>query len=183
MVAEVATTREPASAPNQSISFRTKAQVRTLYLVEGHNPKTIESLGVGLTASQISRLAHHEGWTKQRAAAAALVEKTTVARADSAVKSLIESIAVESEELCFKALNQTRAGLDKGGLEGAKQAQAASSTLKNLAGVAQSIRQPKGIEAAQQGPGITNFFFVGSGMPQGASDPKPVTEIEAKPAS
>lgn len=171
---------EPGREVNQLISHRLKAQVRTLYLVEGNDPSTIERLGIGLTAKQISNLAHSEGWSQQRRLAAQKVKETTVARADAAVQAVAEAIAIESEELCFRSLDLTRAGLLKGGLEGAKQAQAASSTLKNLHSVAQSIRKPG--ESAEGSGDRFNFFFMPQAAPVvPAADAKQVTEIEARP--
>lgn len=163
-------------ATNQEISHRLRAQVRTLYLVEGHNPKSIEALGLGLTAKQISNLAWAEGWTQKRKQAALQVKETSEARANAAVSAVAEAIAIESEELCFKALNQTRAGLDKGGLEGAKQAQAASSTLRNLNSVAQAIRKPE-LANGDERPTSFNLFFIGAPNSQSA---KVAEQIEVK---
>jgi len=164
---------------NQEIPHRLKAQVRTLYLVEGHSPKTIENAGLGLTAQQISNLANREGWSRQRGIAAKKIEQTANARAEQAVLAVAEAIAVESEELCFRSLDVTRAGLLKGGLEGAKQAQAASSTLKNLHSVAQAIRAPQNAQAETTVLNM-NMFFAPA---QSADQAKQVTEVEAKPAS
>lgn len=163
------------NARNQRIPHRLKAQIRTLYLVEGHNPKTIEALGVGLAASQISALAFREGWSRTRAEALSKIEQTSVARTEAAVAEVCEAIAVESEELCFRALDVTRQGLLEGGMNGAKQAQAASSALKNLHSVAQAIRKP--VAAMETGNVNLNVFFT----PPNAA--KEVVEVEAKQVS
>lgn len=155
----------------QEISHRIKAQARTLYLVEGHNPAQIEAAGIGLTAKQISQLASREGWTEKRKRAAAAIEETSIARADKAVADVAEAIAIESEELCFSALRETRAGLTEGGLNGAKQAQAASSTLRNLAGVAKILRDPGASDPAGQGSVNFNVFFANPGA---KAEPKAV---------
>ncbi len=166
-----------ARAPNQQFPHRLRAQIRTLYLVEGHNPKAIEALGVGLTAKQISNLCWLEGWTQQRGDALKAIKETTEARANEAAKAIAEAIAIESEELCFKALTQTRAGLDKGGMEGAKQAQAASSALRNLNSVAMSIRKPGSADSENKSTNL-NVFILRAGDNARVAEAKVVQPIE-----
>lgn len=177
MVAEV---EAPAARTANSLPIRTRIAVRTMYLVQGMLPKEIEAAGIGVTAQQVSNLANREGWSRSRREVGKKIEQTVSARVDEAAKAVSEALAVESEELCFKALEVTRAGLAAGGLNGAKQAQAGSATLKNLHSVAQAIRKPA--ESSQDSaPREMNLFFVGVPMTGSAqAEPKQVTEIEAK---
>ena len=171
---------------NSEVDVRTRALVRTLYLVQGLRPMDIERMGIGVTAGFVSGLAHREGWTKQKKEAASLAEETAIARMKQSVETLTEAIAIESEELCFKALDVTRDGLTKGGLEGAKQAQAASSTLKNLANVAQAIRQPQSNALNDSSRAPNMFFSGGLTLNLAPADPKraeQVTEVEQIPKS
>jgi hypothetical protein len=178
MVAEVETERpaEISRKINGGADTQTFALVRTLYLVQGHPPSEIEAMGLGVTRQQVSNWANRYGWATQKAKARASVEKSTQERVDASVQKVVEAIAIESEELCFKALNQTRAGLDKGGLEGAKQAQAASSTLRNLHGVAQAIRKPE-LQSAQSGSTSFNLFFLGGQSTAPSKEPIDVTPV------
>lgn len=163
---------------------RSVALLRTMYLVQGLNPSDIERQGLGFTASQVSQLARRQGWTEMRKSALLLADQKARASHDLAVTQVTQAIAAESEELCFKALTQTRAGLEKGGLEGAKQAQAASSTLKNLAGVAQAIRNPALQTEAKGGGSVLNVFMLRAGdVAAEAKEAKQVTEIEARPSA
>jgi hypothetical protein len=180
MVAEAPKVIPMKGQPRQT-DVRDLAMIRTLYLVQGLQPSDIERMGIGFTANQVSQMAHREGWTGLRKKALAKGEESARASAEAAVSRVSEAIAIESEELCFKALTQTRSGLDKGGLEGAKQAQAASSTLRNLAGVAKMLREPANGSGDMDRPNM-NLFFVGvAGPVQAQSEPKRVTELDAKP--
>lgn len=168
----------PLKSQPRAIDVRQVALIRTLYLVQGLQPSDIERMGVGFTANQVSQMANREGWTKLRKAALQKGEESARASADSAVARVAEAIAIESEELCFKALNQTRAGLDEGGLNGAKQAQAASSTLRNLASVAKVMRDTGNGSSTDSAPTSFNLFFVGAPPKNpGISEAKPVIPV------
>lgn len=160
----------------RDIDVRTCATIRTLYLIQGLAPIEIERMGIGVTANQVSQLAHREGWTKLKHKAIAKAEETARAHVDASAQAMAEAIAIEGEELCFKALDVTRQGLLEGGLNGAKQAQAASSTLRNIHSVVQAIRRPQ--ESADNGSTQVNVFVMRAG--QMVDDAKQVTEVEAK---
>jgi hypothetical protein len=160
----------------QSIGIRERAMLRTLYLYKGHTPKEIAAMGFGFTASQISALATREGWSEHRNKVAREAKARVEAKVDGVVKEIASAIAAESEEICFAALDQTRAGLKAGGLNGARQAQAASSCLRNLVQVVGAMRgKPEQLVSSNN---VINFFV---GVPQ--VQPTQVTEIEAKPVS
>ena len=164
MVADAATAANKSKLGRfqpESFDLRTVIAVRTLYLVNGLSPREIEAQGIGITARQVSNLAHSRGWKRNAAGASQKVSDAVDARAKQAVQEVAEALAAESEELCFSSLNLTREGLSKGGLEGAKQAQAASSTLRNLAAVAKSMRETG---SQPEGTTVTNFslFFATS---------------------
>lgn len=131
-------------------------------------------MGLGFSAQQVSSLAAREGWTKQRRAVASKVDSNVAARVDEAAKNVADALAMESEELCFQALNVTREGLTAGGLNGAKQAQAGSAALRNLHSVVQSIRKP---EASDPGSRTDLTVFIVRADKQEA---KQVHEVEAK---
>jgi hypothetical protein len=152
-----------------SIPPRLKAVIRTQYLLNGLSPKQIAEQGLGVSAKQISNLASSEGWARQRQSAVRALEETTNLLIDKAVVEHAQSIAAESEELAYKALDVTREGLNTGGEKGAKQAQAASNTLRNLVSVARLMRTPDA-KADLGTPSVQINFFGAS-----RSEPKPVT--------
>jgi hypothetical protein len=157
-----------------------KMKARSLYL-NACQPIRVIAEKCGLPEHTVRRMASYDGWVKLKDQRKEALIANQDTRADELSAQVMTAIADESLEICGEALKVTRSGLEQGDLEGAKKAQAASSTLKNLVTSAKVLRDP-GSSAIEQGPGITNFFFVGSGVTQGASEPKPVTEIEAKPA-
>lgn len=177
MVAEQ--TETPVRRINSQADVRTLSLVRTLYLVQGHTPAEIENMGLGVTRQQVSQWAWRYDWAATKGKAKSTVEQGARAHVDASVSRVTEAIAIESEELCFKALKETRAGLDAGGLNGAKQAQAASSTLRNLAGVAKTLRDPAATADGSE-PRNLNLFFVGlpgAAMPVEPKIAEKVTDI------
>lgn len=124
------------------IPIRLKSAIRTQYLVNGLTGVALYKLFPELTADQIANMLSREGWRGERKQLSKESESLIHARAKAAANEISEALASESEELCFKALTVTRDGLNVGGLNGAKQAQAASGALRNLHQIAQSIRQP-----------------------------------------
>lgn len=174
---------KPLTRVNATIPIAVRAQVKTLYLVHGMSPKEIEAMGLGLSAMAISNLANREGWSQKRREALSKVEKSIDARTEAAVEAVGEALATDAEALCFKALDQTRAGLEAGGMNGAKQAQAASATLRNLHSVVQAIRKPAA--ESESGPINLNLFFAslpGNLAKTGeAKQAEAVTDIQAKP--
>ncbi len=159
---------------------RSIAQMRTLYLVQGLAPIEIERMGLGFSANQVSTLANREGWTTLKKQALEKVKKNASASVDASVDAISKAIAMESEELCFDALKVTRQGLSEGGLNGARQAQAASAALKNLAGVVQVLRNPGSVKC--EGSAQINLFMIRAGdAMDSAKAVSQVTEIESKP--
>ncbi len=178
MVAEVESVN-PLVRSNATIPIRIRTQIKTLYLVHGMAPKEIEAMGLGVTCATISKLAWREGWTKNRKESLSKAEASIDARTSEAAKAVSEALAMESEELCFKALDVTRSGLVQGGMNGAKQAQAASSALKNLASTARMLREPAANVGTDQGSSIAlNIFF---SPPVAKAEAKQVTEVTATP--
>lgn len=160
------------------IPIRLKAAVRTQYLVNGVTGGALYKLFPELKPRQIIALLHRQGLTKERRKLELKSDEIMRARARAAAAELSESIAAESEELCFSALNVTRDGLTIGGLTGAKQAQAASGALRNLHQIAQAIRQP-GLEQPAPDRSQLNVFVLRS--PEKAPEKQAeVVEVEVK---
>ncbi len=137
-------------------------------------------MGLGFKATQVTQLAHREGWTKTRKLALATANKNASASVDASVDAISKAIAIESEELCFDALKVTRQGLSEGGLNGARQAQAASAALKNLAGVVQVLRNPGSAKGEGSNTQINLFMLRAGDALDNAKSVSQVTEIEPK---
>lgn len=135
-----------------------RLKARTLYLNEMLPAKVIAER-TGLKPAQIDRMACKEGWTALRREQKARIIKKQDAQGDSLLKEAIEAIRNESIELCKPALDSVRDGFDAGGLNGAKQAQAASAALKNLATSFRSLSETEGTDQPQSI--AFNLFFTG----------------------
>ncbi len=181
MVAEAPLKKKPGErGPEIPPMVRLKA--RTLYLNEMLPAKVIAER-CGLKPADIDRMAYREGWSKARRERKSRIIQKQDAQGDSLLKEAIESIRTESIELCKPALNSVRDGFETGGLNGAKQAQAASAALRNLASSFRALSESDGSE--NQPSHTLNMFFVGGaaqGLSQGQaqSEPKQVTEVGAK---
>ncbi len=181
MVAEAPIKRKVGQR-GPEIPVMTKLKARTLYLNECLPAKVIAER-CGLRPEQIDRMASKEGWTTVRKSQKERIIQKQDAQGDSLLKEAIESIRTESIELCKPALNSVRDGFETGGLNGAKQAQAASAALRNLASSFRALSESDGSE--NQPSHTLNMFFVGGaaqGLSQGQaqSEPKQVTEVGAK---
>lgn len=152
-----------------------KLQARALYLNEGLPYRAISDR-TGIPVETLHPMASKEGWVAARRAHKARLIASQDAKGDELRAQVEAQLAERAVLISQKALNVTEKGLDQGDLDGAKQAQAASSALKNLVTSARVLQNP-GIGSASESS-VTNFnlFFAPSG-------PKPevqVTEVEAK---
>lgn len=156
-----------------------KLKARNLYLQEGLGAKAI-SEATGIPDYAIHRMSHREGWVAIRRANRARLLQKQDARTNAIGDQVIEAIAAASEEHAIRALQKTGEALERTDRDAAKDAQAYSSTVKNLAGVAKAMRDP-GAAAVGEGSNTFNLFFVGRSEAIGPA--KLVTEIEATPKS
>lgn len=161
-----------------SIPVLTRLQARNLYLHECLPTKLIAER-TGLPVGTLHSMFQKEGWTKLRREMEARLISKQDARGDEIRAQAEEAIAARATAIAAKALTVTEAGLDQGDLDGAKQAQAASSALKNLVTSARVLQTQPG-SAVESGPTNFNLFFVGQPMGQGQGEPKHVTEVTAK---
>ncbi len=134
-----------------------KLQARALYLNEGLPYRAI-SARTGLAEASLHRMASQEGWVECRRAQKKRLIAAQDAKGDELRSQVEAQLAERAVLISAKALNVTEKGLDQGDLEGAKQAQAASSALKNLVTSARVLQNP----GSSVGEGSTvnlNLFF------------------------
>lgn len=184
MVAELPAAQAAAQVPKkhslyttERIPILTKRKARNLYLFEDAGPKRI-SEECGLTYAAAQKLVSREGWVKERRARYASLVKKADARMGAVDEEVIEAIASHSEEYALRALQKTGEALERKDPQAAKDAQAYSATVKNLAGVARLMRAPAGSDGGSSNPEV-NIFLLRAGDVAPA-EPKQVTEVTTK---
>jgi len=189
MVAEgLMTGKEPpkrkrkAGERGPGIPVLTKLMARSLYLNECLPLRAIAEQ-TGLPMETIGRMASKEGWTAARRAKKEELIRRQDAKGDLLRSEVEESLAERATLIASKALTVTEAGLDQGDLDGAKQAQAASSALKNLVTSARVLQTPPGSATTEAGSQSFNLFFIGAPAQQAKVEPKQVMEVAAKSVS
>lgn len=175
MVAEAPVRKRKVGERGPETPVMVRMKARTLYLNECLPIKVIAER-CGLTPATISRMAHKEKWTVVRRQQKERIIAKQDAQGDTLLAQAIEQIRNESIELCKPALDSVRSGFDTGGLNGAKQAQAASAALKNLATSFRALNESS--DPSDQ-PSVVAFNLFFAGRPE-AAKPEQVTEVEAK---
>ncbi len=185
MVAETAPTpaKPPRISPGNRLPEATRLTVRSLYVVQGRNPKEI-ALALNLKPQQVRNLVVREGWTTLKAKRGESRSKQTeaklLARADADMERVVEATAILSEDLQLRSLNLCGEYLDA---KDAKSLQMASGAARNFVQIA---RMSRGLDsrgpanAAQpQGAGATLIFVGALERTTPKAEPKQVTEIIA----
>lgn len=159
----------------------TLSKVRNLYLFQDLAPVLIAK-ECGVTVKAVYDMVSRHGWSKEKRERLSLLTKKHDARMAAMNETLVEVIASHAEQHSIRALQKTGEALERNDRDAAKDAQAYSATVKNLVGVAKTIREPVGGSAIESAPTQINLFFAGAGSQSQAnkSDPKPVEPIDVK---
>lgn len=163
------------------IDILTRSKARNLYFFQEASHERI-SKETGLTVMAVGQLISREGWAKekrQRIARLAKAHDTRVAGLDS---EIIETIATRAEQHALEGLDRVAEALQRSDRDAAKDFQAYTSGVKNLATTAKAMREPIGA-VTETGGNSFNLFFVGAPMigqaqAEAKAEPKQVTEIE-----
>lgn len=164
MVAEVEDAeriRLPVRGPEIPLLMRIKA--RNLYLMQNLGWDAIGKQ-CGYSPKALAHLAHREKWTEEKRQRKAALLKSADARMNSMQSEVVEAIASLSEQHAIRALDKTGEALERGDPNAAKDAQAYSSTAKNLVSIARESRNPSSTESGQAS-GSINLFFLPTNLP------------------
>lgn len=156
-----------------------KLQARNLYLVQGYGYKEIEHK-TGIPHRSLVCLASRDGWTKERQRRHALLVKSADARIEQTSNEVIEAIASESEEIALSALGNARETLQRSDVNAARDFQAYTGGIRNLATTAKALRE---VQSQAPSAGISMNFFMGlapsAPIPVSPAN-NPVIDVEAK---
>lgn len=155
------------------ISLLSKAKARNLYMVQGLDWKCI-SEQVGVSVLRLQQLASREGWTAHRKQLQAKMLARTEQRIAAQLDEVSEAIASESEEIALSGLQNARESLARCDKMAAKDFQAYTSGVRNMAQVARLMREPQGSTLATTSAPSVNLFFFGGNVASKA-DAKNVT--------
>lgn len=141
-----------------TISILAKVKARNLYLNQGLSIAATAK-EVCLAESTVRKWVERDGWRTERQASYSRLVAKTDAQAEGVQKVMAEAIASEAEENALSAMRNVRESLTRSDEFAAKDFQAYTAGVKNLASTARMLRDPAG---ASPGEGTTNFnlFFM-----------------------
>lgn len=164
----IAIKREPGER-GPEVSILTELKARNLYLHERLSYLEI-SEKTGIPVRSLQALASRKGWTAvRREQKRRLIEKQD-ARNAAMQNAVVEAIASASEEHAIRGLQRAGEALERNDKDAAKDFQAYTAGVKNLAGVAKLMRDGTGSAVESGGSISMNFFFA----PQSTQSSNPV---------
>src|SRR6478736_3689736 len=155
---------------NGEIPVLARIKARNLYLHESLPYKAI-SEATGLPVRVLERLSNRERWPTIRRANYERLKTDADARMVGVNAQVVQTIVDGAGEHAIRALQKTGEALERTDRDAAKDAQAYSSTVKNLATIAKALSEP----ASSSGESTTlnlNMFFA----PAQSAEAKQVTE-------
>ncbi len=187
MVAE--TQPLPPAKPRLSTGNRfsevTRATIRRLYIVAGHNPAQI-AIALSLKPQQVRNLVAKEGWARLKAGKAdsrkQQINDKLLARAQDDQNRVVEASAILAEDLQLSSLNLCAEYVSA---KDPKSLQMASGAARNFVQISTMLRNPvkAGAAIAQSGGSTTNLIFVGTlerAQPKAEPKQAEAVNVEAK---
>lgn len=175
MVASAETAERKPQLRNGEHPFLAKLKARNLYLQDNLSHQAI-SEATGIPVRTLQQLANTEGWVAiKRRNRARLLEKQD-ARISAMAEEVIDAIASSSEQHAIRALQKVGESLERNDRDAAKDFQAYTAGVRNLATTAKALRET-GVSVATPTNLQANFFFAPAYAPIEA---KQATEVEAK---
>ncbi len=160
------------------VPILSRLQARNLYLNECLPYRTI-SERTGIPTVTLMRMASKEGWTAVRRAQKERLIAKQDARGNEMRDQVVDAIASASEQYAIRGLQRVGEALERTDRDAAKDFQALTAGVKNLATTARAMREPVGAGSSEQGPSAFNFFFIQPGAPVAHHEVKKVVEISA----
>lgn len=144
------------------IPFLTKLQAKNFYLFDGLSLEAIAQK-LGRDAKTWAGVATREGWIKERKRRESLISQKSDSRLADQASAVADAIASQSEELALSALGNVRSALERCDKDAAKDSQAYSATVKNLASTARLMRETGSV--AEKPQLNLNLFFAAAQKP------------------
>lgn len=160
------------------IPLLVKMKARNLYFVDNLGWEEIGER-CGWSAKALAQCAQRELWTaEKKRRKSALIAKAD-AHMNAVQNEVIEAIASKSEEAALKAMANVDKALDRSDEFAAKDFQAYTAGVKNLASTARLLREPAKADLSGEGARSVNIFFMPANSPI-SSEPKTVQAIDVK---
>lgn len=175
-----ATTRRPQGRLSE-IPLLIKIKARNLYLIEGLSwPEIGERCG--WDAGALAGCASREKWTEEKKRRKLLLLQKADARMTETANEVVDAIAAQAEEHALSALRNVGEALARTDRDAAKDSQAYSATVKNLASTARLLREPLRGTTDDSAPRSTNIFFMAASVPSvpQKSEPKQAEAIDVE---
>ena len=166
-----------ADNPGERIPLLAKRKARNLYLFEDATHERIAQ-ECGLTVWSAKKLVSREGWVAERRARASLLVQKQDARMSRIDDEIIDAIASTSEQHALQALQKVGQTLERTDKDAAKDFQAYTAGVKNLASTARLLREPAGSAAVQSAPTNFNLFFVAPSVNKAADKVAEATVVK-----
>ncbi len=170
----------PAKPPRMSTGNRfsevTRATIRRLYIVAGHNPAQI-AIALSLKPQQVRNLVAKEGWARLKAGKAdsrkQQINDKLLARAQEDQNRVVEASAILAEDLQLSSLNLCAEYVTA---KDPKSLQMASGAARNFVQISTMLRNPaqRGAIPGPSGNGTT-LIFVGA---LERAQPKELKQVE-----
>lgn len=173
----VAAAETKTNARGATISVLAKVKARNLYLNQGLSVPTVAK-EVGVSEAAIRKWADREGWAAERRAVYSRLVQKQDARTDANRSAVVEAIASEAEEHALSAMRNVGESLKRSDEFAAKDFQAYTAGVKNLASTARMLREDSSGSKVEGSRLELNLFFMGQ-QPT-SQQPKQVVEVETK---
>jgi hypothetical protein len=154
-----------------------KMKARNLYLIDNLGWDEIGER-CGWPSGSLAQAAHREGWPAEKKRRKALLIEKSNAHVTATANEVIEAIASKSEEAALKAMENVDKSLDRSDEFAAKDFQAYTAGVKNLASTARMLREPLGGSVHQDQRPNLNLFFMAQ-VPI-SHEPKTAQVVEVK---
>lgn len=177
-MSETLTVEKPKLGRSAEVPLLIRMKARNLYLTGGLGWVEIGER-CGWDPKALATIASREGWTAEKKRRKSLLLQKSDARMAAQASEVCEAIASEAEENALAAMTNVRESLTRSDEFAAKDFQAYTAGVKNLASTARMLREPLSAQAGE-GTQITANFFFAPPPPAESQAPKNVHPIEVK---
>jgi len=159
--------------PRQHYSAAVIAKCKALYVVKGLNPKDVAER-TGVTLDALGNWTTRYGWSAEKRARQARLEKNSVARAESQDVAFLESMATQAEELAEDGMQLAREHVQSGSEFAARNFQSATQGVKNVVDV---YFKARGLDGKGNAGSVVNIGSVYVNQAPIQREVKPVVDL------